>query len=92
MTRSKNATKAKDVVEMGNDSNKVMTIDTIRSIIEEIFQQQEKVVIITVSSGSLMNNSRTGKLSSYITINNEKFIKLANGIGDVLLSFKYYRK
>ena len=39
MTRSKNATKAKDVVEMGNDSNKVMTIDTIRSIIEEIFQQ-----------------------------------------------------
>ena len=43
MTRSKNATKTKDAAEMGHGSNDVITIDTIKSIFQEMFQQQEKV-------------------------------------------------
>ena len=42
MTRSKYATKTKDAAEMGHDSNDVITIDTIKSIFEEMFQQREK--------------------------------------------------
>ena len=38
MTGSKNATKTKDVVEMGHDLNDTITIDTIKSIFQEIFQ------------------------------------------------------
>ena len=43
MTRSKNATKTKDAAEIGHGSNDVITIDTIKSIFQEMFQQQEKV-------------------------------------------------
>ena len=72
MTRRKNATKTKDVVEMGNDSKDVITIDTIKSFFQEMFQQQEKVLIETVNSGSLVTNKRIDKLLSDIIINNEK--------------------
>ena len=88
MTRSKNATKAKDVVETGRDSNDVITIDTIKSIFQEMFQQQEKVLIETVNSASLVTNQRIDKLSSDITVNNEKLIKLANDVSDVQLSIE----
>ena len=74
MTRSKNATKTKDVVETGHDSNYVMTIDTIKSIFQEMFQQQEKVLIETVNSVSLVTDQRIEQLSSDITVNNEKLI------------------
>ena len=53
MTRSNNATKNKDVVvEMEHDSNDVITTDTIKSFFQEMFQQQEKVMIDTVHSAS----------------------------------------
>ena len=71
---------------MGHDSNDVVTIDTIKSIFQEIFQQQEKVLIETVGSSSLVTNQRIDKLSSDITVNNEKLIKLANDLSDVQLS------
>ena len=67
MARSKGATKNKDVVEMGHDSNDFITIDTIKSIFQEIFQQQEKVLIETVNSASLVTNQRIDKLSSDMT-------------------------
>ena len=88
MTRSKNATKTKDVVEMGHDSNGVITIDTIISIFQEMFQQQEKVLIETVNSASLVTNQRIDKLSSDVTVNNEKLIKLAIDVNDVQLSIE----
>ena len=50
MTRSKNATKTKDAAEIGHDSNDVITIDTIKSIFQEMFLQQEKVLTETVNS------------------------------------------
>ena len=92
MTRSKNATKTKDVVEMGNDSNDVMTTGTIKSIFQENFQQEEMVLIETVNSGSLVTNQRIDKLSSDITINNEKLIKLANDVSDEQLGFEVSQK
>ena len=55
MKRSKNATKNKDVVEMRYDSNDVITIDTIKSIFQKMFQQQEKVLIETVNPASLVD-------------------------------------
>ena len=88
MTRSKNATKTKDVVEMGHGSNGVITIDTIISIFQEMFQQQEKVLIETVNSASLVTNQRIDKLSSDVTVNNEKLIKLAIDVNDVQLSIE----
>ena len=72
MTRRKNATKTKDVVEMGHDSKDVITIDTIKSFFQEMFQQRENVLIETVNSGSLVTNKRIDKLLSDIIINNEK--------------------
>ena len=62
MTRSKNATKTKDAAEMGHDSNDVITIDTIKSIFQEIFQQQEKVLIETVNFASLVTNQKIHQL------------------------------
>ena len=62
MTRSKNATKTKDAAEMGHDSNDVITIDTIKSIFQEIFQQQEKVLIETVNFASLVTIQRIHQL------------------------------
>ena len=88
MTRSKNVTKAKDVVETGHDSNDVITIDTIKSIFQEMFQQQEKALIETVNSVSLVTNQRIDKLLSDITVNNEKLIKLPNDVSDVQLSYE----
>ena len=88
MTKSKNAIKTKDVVEMGHNSNDFITVDTIKSIFQEMFQQQEKVLIETVNSASLVTNQRIDKLSSDITINNEKLIKLANDVSDVQLSIE----
>ena len=88
MTRRKNATKNKDVVEMGHDSNGVTTIDTVKSIFGEMFQEQEKVLIETVNSASLVTNQRIGKLSSDITVNNQKLIKLKNDVIDVQLSIE----
>ena len=88
MTRSKNATKNKDVVEMGHDSNGVITIDTIKSIFQEVFQQREKILIETVNSASLVTDQRIDKLSSDITVNNEKLIKLVNGVSDEQLSIE----
>ena len=61
MTRSKNATKTKDAAEMGHESNNVITIDSIKSIFQEMFQQQEKVLIETVNSASLVTNQRIDK-------------------------------
>ena len=88
MTRSKNATKTKDVVEMGHGSNYVIAIDTIKSIFQEMFHQEEKVLIEAVNSASLLTNQRIDKLSSDITVNNEKLIKLANDVSDVQLSIE----
>ena len=88
MTRSKNATKTKDVVEMEHNSNDIITFDAIKSIFQEMIQQQEKVLIETVNSVSLVANQRIDKLSSDITINNEKLIKLANDVIDVELSIE----
>ena len=51
-------------------------------------QQQEKVLIETVNSASLVTNQWTDQLSSDITINNEKLIKLANDVSDVQLSIE----
>ena len=73
---------------MGHDSNGVITIDTIKSIFQEMFQQQEKVLIETVNSTSLVTNQSIDKLSSDITVNNEKLIKLANDLSDVQLSIE----
>ena len=58
MTRSKSATKTNIVVEMGLDSNDVITSDTIRSIFQEMFQHPEKVLIETVNSVSLVTKGR----------------------------------
>ena len=88
MTRSKTATKTRDVLETGHDSNDVITIDTIKSIFQEMFQQQEKVLIETVNSASLVTNQRIDRLSSDITVNSEKLIKLANDVSDVQLSIE----
>ena len=90
MTRSKNAAKTKDAAEMGHDLNDVITNDTIKSISQEMFQQQEKVLIETVNSASLVTNRRIDKLSSDITVNNEKLIKLANDVSDVQLSIEAF--
>ena len=38
MTRSKNAEKTNDVVEMGHDSNDVIAIDTVKSNISTFFR------------------------------------------------------
>ena len=73
---------------MGHGSNDVITIDTIKSIFQEMFQQQEKVLIETVNSTSLVTNQSIDKLSSDITVNNEKLIKLANDLSDVQLSIE----
>ena len=89
MTRSKNAAKTKDAAEMGHDLNDVITNDTIKSISQEMFQQ-EKVLIETVNSASLVTNRRIDKLSSDITVNNEKLIKLANDVSDVQLSIEAF--
>ena len=88
MTGSKNATKTKDVVGMQYDLNDVITIDTIKSIFQVMFQQQEKVLIETVNSASLETNQSLDKLSSDITVNNEKLIKLANDLSDAQLSIE----
>ena len=88
MTNSKNDTKTKNVAEMGHDSSYVIAIDTIKSIFQEMCQQQEKVLIETVNSASLVTNQWIDQLSSDITINNEKLIKLANDVSDVQLSIE----
>ena len=88
MTGSKNTTKTKDVVGMQYDLNDVITIDTIKSIFQVMFQQQEKVLIETVNSASLETNQSLDKLSSDITVNNEKLIKLANDLSDAQLSIE----
>ena len=62
MTRSKNATKTKDAAEMGHDSNDVITIDTIKTIFQEIFRQQEKALIETVNFASLVTNQKIHQL------------------------------
>ena len=82
MTRSKNASKTKDIVETGYDSNNIITIDTIKPIFQEMFQQREKVLAETVNSASLATNQRIDKLSS------EKLIKLANDVSYVQLSIE----
>ena len=88
MTKSKNDTKTKNAAEMGHDSSYVIAIDTIKSIFQEMCQQQEKVLIETVNSASLVTNQWIDQLSSDITINNEKLIKLANDVSDVQLSIE----
>ena len=72
MTRSENATKTKDAVEMGHDSNDVIISDTIKSLFQEMFQQQEKFLIETVNTASLVTNQGIDKLSSDNTANNKK--------------------
>ena len=73
---------------MGHDSNKITTIHAIKSIFQEMFQQQENVLIERVYSASLVTNQRIDKLSSYIAVNNEKLIKLANDVSDEQLSIE----
>ena len=65
---------------MGHDSNYVITI--------EMFQQQEKVLTETVNSALLVTNQKIDKLSSNITVNNEKLIKLENDVSDAQLSIE----
>ena len=88
MARSKNATKIKEAAEMEHDLNDVITIYSIKSIFQEMFQEQEKVLIETVNSASLMTNQRIDKLSSDITVNNEQLIKFANDVSNVQLSIE----
>ena len=88
MARSKNATKIKEVAEMEHDLNDVITIYSMKSIFQEMFQEQEKVLIETVNSASLMTNQRIDKLSSDITVNNEQLIKFANDVSNVQLSIE----
>ena len=92
MKRSRNATITKDVVEMGHDSNDVIIIDTIKTIFQEMFQRQERVLTETVNSASLVTNQRIDKLSSDITVNNEKLIKLVNDLSEVHLSTEASRE
>ena len=92
MKRSRNATITKDVVEMGHDSNDVIIIDTIKTIFQEMFQRQERVLTETVNSASLVTNQRIDKLSSDITVNNEKLIKLVNDVSEVHLSIEASRE
>ena len=73
---------------MGHDSNNITTIHAIKSIFQEMFQQQENVLIERVYSASLVTNQRIDKLSSYIAVNNEKLIKLANDVSDEQLSIE----
>ena len=86
MTRNENATKTKEAAEMEHDSKDVKTIDTIKSFFQEVSQQQEMVLNKAVNPASLVTNQRTDKLSSDITVNNKKLIKLANDVSDVQLS------
>ena len=72
---------------MRRDSNDAITIDTIKSIFQEVFQQ-EKVRFETVNSTSLVTNQRIDKLSLDITVNNKKLIKLGNDLSDVQLSIE----
>ena len=76
---------------MGDDSNYFIAINTIKSIFQEMFQQQENV-IETVNSASLVTNQMTDKLSSDITVNNERLIKSANDVIDVQLSIEASKK
>ena len=46
------------------------------------------ILIKTVNSASLVTNQMIDKLSSDITINKEKLIKLANDVSDVQLSIE----
>ena len=86
MTRNENATETKEAAEMGHDSKDVITIDTIKSFFQEVSQQQEMVLNKAVNPASLVTNQRTDKLSSDITVNNKKLIKLANDVSDAQLS------
>ena len=72
---------------MRRDSNDAITIDTIKSIFQEVFQQ-EKVRFETVNSTSLVTNQRIDKLSLDITVNNKKLMKLGNDLSDVQLSIE----
>ena len=74
------------------DSNDIITIDNINSIFQEMLQQQEKVLIETANSASLVTNQRIDKLSSDITINKEKLIRLAYDVSDVQLSIEASQK
>ena len=87
MTRSKNATKTKDVVEVGHDSNDIITIDTIKSIFQEIFQRQKRFSL-KVNTASLVTKQRIDKLLSDITVNNQKLIKLISNVSYVQLSIE----
>ena len=87
MTRSKNATKTKDVVEVGHDSNGIITIDTIKSIFQEIFQRQKRFSL-KVNTASLVTKQRIDKLLSDITVNNQKLIKLISNVSYVQLSIE----
>ena len=87
MTRSKNATKTKYVVEVGHDSNDIITIDTIKSIFQEIFQRQKRFSL-KVNTASLVTKQRIDKLSSDITVNNQKLIKLISNVSYVQLSIE----
>ena len=80
--------KKPNIVEVGNDLNDVINLDTIKSIVQEIFQQQEKVLTETANYASLVTNQRIDELTSDITIDNEKLNKLANGTSDVQLSIE----
>ena len=53
-----------------------------------MFQQQEKVLIETVNSASLVTNQRIDIFSSDITVNNEKSFKLPNDVSDEQLSIE----
>ena len=88
MTRNENATKTKEAAEMEHDSKDVITIDTIKSFFQEVSRQQEMVLNKAVNPASLVTNQRTDKLSSDITVNNKKLIKLANDVSDVQLSIE----
>ena len=79
-------------VKMRNDSKDIITIDNINSIFQEMLQQQEKVLIETVNSESLVTNQRIDKLSSDITINKGKLIRLAYDVSDVQLSIEASQK
>ena len=60
---------------IGNDANEVVTIETKATIFQEMFKQQQQVLIETVNSAATLTNVRINKLSAGVAKNSEKLIQ-----------------
>ena len=75
---SKNATK--DVTET---ENQVITISMIKTLFQEMFEEQEVKLVETVRSATDVTNKRIDKLSADIMRNNERLMELTNDVNEV---------